>query len=142
MTVACVGAAIALLIVACGASPEEMQPADRVFVGGAVYTMDAAGTRAQALAVAGGRIVVVGDDAGVRRWIGDATEVVELDGRMVLPGFQDCHGRHPAIAPTRDRQEIPGEICRLDPADIGTSGSGTMVDRPGAQIEERPGELP
>jgi predicted amidohydrolase YtcJ len=66
-------------------------PADLVLTGGAVYTMDARRSWAQALAVRGGRIVYVGSDAGVRPWVGPATRVVPLGGRMVMPGFQDAH---------------------------------------------------
>jgi len=84
-------AAAALLVAACGAPPQPQRTADRVFLAGAVYTMETAAPHAQALAVAGGRIVFVGDGAGARRWIGDATEVIDLHGRMLLPGFQDCH---------------------------------------------------
>ncbi len=68
-----------------------MSPADLTFVNGAVYTVDAARSRAQAVAVEGGRIAVVGTDADVRDRIAPTTEVVDLGGRMLLPGFQDAH---------------------------------------------------
>ena len=68
-----------------------MSPADLAFVNGAVYTVDAARTRAQAVAVEDGRIVAVGDDEAIREHIGPRTEVFDLDGRMLLPGFQDAH---------------------------------------------------
>jgi predicted amidohydrolase YtcJ len=67
------------------------QPADLVLTGGAVYTVDAARTWAQAVAVSGGRIAAVGTDAEMRPYVGPRTEVVNLRGRMVLPGFQDAH---------------------------------------------------
>lgn len=66
-------------------------PADLALVGGAVYTMDAAGTWASAVAVRGGRIIAVGPDAEIREHVGPRTEVIDLRGRMVLPGFQDAH---------------------------------------------------
>jgi predicted amidohydrolase YtcJ len=66
-------------------------PADLLLAGGAVYTVDAARSWAQAVAVRGGRIVAVGDDAGMRPYVGPRTEVVSLRGRTVLPGFQDAH---------------------------------------------------
>jgi predicted amidohydrolase YtcJ len=65
--------------------------ADLVLTGGAVYTMDAARSWAQAVAVRKGRIVHVGSDAGAQRFVGRKTRVVRLEGRMVLPGFQDSH---------------------------------------------------
>jgi predicted amidohydrolase YtcJ len=68
-----------------------MTPADLAFLNGAVYTVDAARRRAQAVAVTGGRIVAVGSDDAVREHLGPRTEVFDLAGRMLLPGFQDAH---------------------------------------------------
>jgi predicted amidohydrolase YtcJ len=65
--------------------------ADLIFVNGTVYTVDAARSWAQAVAVRGGRIVAVGTDAAVRELSGPRTEVVDLAGRMLVPGFQDAH---------------------------------------------------
>ncbi|MGZ5349222.1 MAG: amidohydrolase [Actinomycetota bacterium] len=65
--------------------------ADLIFVNGAVYTVDAARSWAQAVAVRGGRIVAVGTDARVRELAGPRTEAVDLAGRMLVPGFQDAH---------------------------------------------------
>jgi predicted amidohydrolase YtcJ len=65
--------------------------ADLVLTGGAVYTVDAARSWAQAVAVKDGRIAAVGTDAGMRPHVGPRTEVIALRGRMVLPGFQDSH---------------------------------------------------
>jgi len=68
-----------------------MSPAELAFVNGSVYTVDATRTRANAVAVEDGRIVAVGSDDDIRDRIGDTTEVVDLGGRMLLPGFQDAH---------------------------------------------------
>jgi predicted amidohydrolase YtcJ len=71
-------------------------PADLVLRGGAVYTVNAARSWASAVAVRDGRIVYVGTDSVPAALVGPATEVVELAGAMVLPGFQDAHV-HPVI---------------------------------------------
>jgi len=84
--------------------------AGTIFSGGPVYTADAdrgrvvpavgpGGRPASAVAVAGGRIVAVGDadDEQIRDLTGPATEVVELRSGALLPGFQDAHV-HPAFA--------------------------------------------
>jgi hypothetical protein len=65
--------------------------ADLVFVNGDVYTVDAARSWARAIAVKDARIVAVGTDDEVAVLRGPATEVVDLAGRMLLPGFQDAH---------------------------------------------------
>ncbi|MEW2295012.1 amidohydrolase [Streptomyces sp. NPDC006743] len=68
--------------------------ADLLFTGGPVLTP--AGRTATAVAVTGDRITAVGHDE-VRELAGPRTEVVELAGRLLLPGFQDAHV-HPVPA--------------------------------------------
>ena len=65
--------------------------ADLVFVNGPVYTVDGSRSWAAAVAVKSGTIVAVGTDDDVRAWMGAHTEIVDLAGRMLLPGFQDAH---------------------------------------------------
>jgi predicted amidohydrolase YtcJ len=65
--------------------------ADLVFLGATVETMVDGGEPADAVAVRDGRIAHVGRVADVRRWIGPATDVVEMSGASLLPGFQDAH---------------------------------------------------
>ena len=64
-----------------------------LFLNGTIYTMDAAQPRAQALAIdsTSGRIVAVGDNDEVRRVGGQQSELVDLRGKTVLPGFIDAH---------------------------------------------------
>ncbi|WP_030918297.1 amidohydrolase [Streptomyces sp. NRRL B-24720] len=71
-------------------------PADLVLTGGPVLTMDPARSRATTVAVTGDRITAVGHDE-VRELIGPRTEVVDLSGRLLVPGFQDAH-IHPVTA--------------------------------------------
>ncbi|MFN2322356.1 MAG: amidohydrolase [Trueperaceae bacterium] len=66
-------------------------PADVLFRNGTVLTMDAARPRAQAVAVAHGRVLAVGDDAELAALHGPRTRVVDLAGRTLLPGFHDAH---------------------------------------------------
>ena len=68
-----------------------METADLVLTGGHVNTVDPGLPRAEAVAVAGERIVAVGSAADVAAWIGPRTRVVDLGGRLLLPGFQDAH---------------------------------------------------
>ena len=82
-----------------------VSPADTVFLHGSVYAADAAGTVAQAVAVRDGRVVFVGGDARARRYVGPATQVVDLAGRLVLPGFTDAH-IHPSYGAMLDLYEI------------------------------------
>ncbi len=70
--------------------------ADLVLTGGAVYTVDASRRWARSVAIRDGRIAAVGSEEEVRELVGPRTEVIELAGRMVLPGFQDAHVHPPA----------------------------------------------
>ena len=65
--------------------------ADLVFVNGAVYTVDAARSWARSVAVKDGRIVAVDAGDRARELAGSGTEVIDLEGRMLVPGFQDAH---------------------------------------------------
>jgi predicted amidohydrolase YtcJ len=66
-------------------------PADIVFKNGNVYTANDKAPQAQAIAVKADRIVFVGTNANVRRFVGTNTRVVDLQGKTVLPGFTDSH---------------------------------------------------
>jgi predicted amidohydrolase YtcJ len=74
-----------------------LAPADLVLKNATIYTVDAVRRWAQALAVRDGRLVYVGTDEGVRDLIGPRTRLIDLNGRLVLPGFQDSHA-HPIAA--------------------------------------------
>lgn len=63
-------------------------PADLVLRGGSVFTGEG---WASAVAVAGERVVWVGDDRDADPWVGEGTRVVPLAGRTALPGFHDAH---------------------------------------------------
>lgn len=71
--------------------PAAGDPADVVYLGGDVLTMDPELPRADALATTGGRIVAIGDTADIEALVGPDTRVVELDGSTLLPGFVDSH---------------------------------------------------
>jgi hypothetical protein len=73
-----------------------MTSADLAFVNGSVYTVDAVRSRAQAVAVKDGRIVAVGSDGDLGDHVGPKTDVIDLAGRMLLPGFQDAHVHPPS----------------------------------------------
>jgi len=68
------------------------QTADRIWSGGPIITMNDEAMRAEAIAEAGGKIVAVGSKADVMKLKGPKTEVIDLKGRTLLPGFVDAHG--------------------------------------------------
>ena len=85
---------VVLALVAGSAEAKSIPKADTVFRNAYVYTVDAKNSVAQALAVKDGRIVYVGEEAGVNAFTGRKTQVIDLKGRMVMPGLIDGH-MHP-----------------------------------------------
>jgi predicted amidohydrolase YtcJ len=71
-------------------------PPDKLFVNGAVVTMVRPGDVAQAVAVKNGKITAVGESAAVRALAGPATQVVDLGGKALLPGFYAAHDHFPS----------------------------------------------
>lgn len=74
------------------ASPVVGQVADQIWSGGPIITMDDARPTAQAVAVKDGRILAVGDDQVMQKHRGDHTQIMDLQGNALLPGFVDAHG--------------------------------------------------
>lgn len=94
----------------------QAQPADLVFYGGPVITLDEAQPVAEALAVRGDRIVAVGDREDIAGLSGDGTRVVDLEGRALLPGFIDAHGHLTFVAQVID-------LANLAPPPVGSVDS-------------------
>lgn len=84
----------ALAVAACDSRVPDDQLATLVLRGGRVVTVDSAHPEAQAVAVRGANIIAVGSNREINRYIGDATEVVELNGRLAIPGFIESHGHY------------------------------------------------
>ncbi len=66
-------------------------PADTVVVNARIYTVNAAQPWAEALAIRGDRIVAVGAARDIDPYRGRSTQVIDAKGRLLLPGFTDCH---------------------------------------------------
>ncbi|MFN7997689.1 MAG: amidohydrolase [Bryobacteraceae bacterium] len=65
--------------------------ADLVVMNARIWTVNPAQPRAEAVACSGARIVAVGSNSEIRKWIGTATKVLDAGGKLVLPGFNDSH---------------------------------------------------
>ena len=86
------GTMVALCSMAPWLSLSAHEGADRIWAGGTILTMDDAAMRAEAVAERDGEIIAVGSQAEVMRFRTDDTEMIDLDGRALLPGFVDAHG--------------------------------------------------
>ena len=81
---------VSLIIVLTSCQQPE-QTADLVLRKGMIYTVAADQSMAEAIAVSGDQIIFVGDEAAADTYIGSDTKVVDLKGRLVLPGLVDAH---------------------------------------------------
>ena len=85
------------LIAACGQRPPSVQPATLVVMNGKVVTVEPGQADARAVAVAGDRIVAVGNDDEIKRYVGTGTEVIDAAGQLVIPGFVEGHGHFTGV---------------------------------------------
>lgn len=124
---------LTVLIAACGETENKMvsDAADRVFINGAIYTLDDKRSWSEAVAIDDGQIVYVGDNGGAESFVDESTEVVDLAGQMVLPGFHDSH-THIMIGVTTDEEcdllRIPTEREVIEKLKICTSLQGFGAD--------------
>jgi predicted amidohydrolase YtcJ len=112
-----------VLSAAAPATGEEARPpvgksADLVLLGGKIVTVDDRRPRAEALAVRGDRIIAVGDDPDVRHLIGDDTRVIDLAGRLAIPGLIEGHGHFVSLGRSKMILDLSGvrnfdQIVRL-----------------------------
>jgi predicted amidohydrolase YtcJ len=72
----------------CSAAATE---ASLILVNGKVWTENPAQPTAHAVALDGSRILAVGDNAAIRKLAGPTTRIIDLGGRLLLPGFNDSH---------------------------------------------------
>jgi predicted amidohydrolase YtcJ len=88
----------AMLTSGCAPAPEA---ADLVLLGGKIVTVDPDRPEVQALAAADGVIVAVGSNAQIERYRGPETEVIDLAGRLAVPGFIESHGHFTGLGRSR-----------------------------------------
>jgi predicted amidohydrolase YtcJ len=115
--------ALALTAAARAADPA---PATMVLRNANIHAMDAARHEYSAIAWRGNEIVAVGGDADVKPWIGRATRVVDLQGKLVLPGFIDAHV-HP-ISGSYNLGFCDLQSVNLQPAELVRAARACMAE--------------
>lgn len=79
---------VLLFIISCTSYPI----ADQVFINGTIYTVDKNKPQVEAVAVTNDKIVFVGSEVEAMKWKGEDTEVINLEGKTMTPGFIESHG--------------------------------------------------
>jgi predicted amidohydrolase YtcJ len=82
---------VSLLAIVFASVSASAKYADIIFINGEIYTVDAKRSWAEAVSIKGNRIVQVGTVKEAMTLLGDRTRIVDLNGKMMLPGFQDVH---------------------------------------------------
>ena len=93
---------------ACGGGVAPEDAADTVYTNARIYTVNEAQPWAEAVAIKDGSFLAVGSDADVEAVAGEATEVIDLDGRYAMPGLIDIHGFHGMSTENRVYCELKG----------------------------------
>ncbi len=84
-------AASLVALSAVTATPARAQQADLVFRNGVIWTVDADHPSAEAVATVGDKFIYVGPDSNVSNYISNDTQVIDLKGQLLVPGFNDNH---------------------------------------------------
>lgn len=86
---------VSAMVLSFGCAKKEA--ADLVLKNGKIVTVDESNPEAQALAVRGDTIVAVGTDKQIEEFIGDTTQVIDLEGKLAIPGLIDSHAHFTSI---------------------------------------------
>jgi predicted amidohydrolase YtcJ len=85
---------------------DKKQSADLVLINGKIVTVDDAKPVAQALAVKGDKILIVGSTKEIKSHINSATKVIDLEGKLAIPGFIDAHGHFLSLGYAKMRLDL------------------------------------
>jgi len=87
----------ALFLAASCGRPQPAETADLILINGNIYTVDSLQMSAQAIAVKGERILKVGSNEDIQQLKGDSTQVIDLEGKFLMPGFIEGHGHYAGL---------------------------------------------
>jgi predicted amidohydrolase YtcJ len=80
---------------------QKSKKADLVLMNGKIVTVDDAKPEVQALAVSGDRVIAAGSNEEIKPYITQKTEVIDLEGKLAIPGFIDAHGHFTGLGRSR-----------------------------------------
>ncbi len=100
------GVVATLVVVSAFGCGPGVEPADLVLRNGKIVTVDEANPEAQALAVRGDRLEAVGSDAEIEPYVGPDTEVIDLEGKLAVPGFIEGHGHFMWLGDTKMKLDL------------------------------------
>jgi predicted amidohydrolase YtcJ len=99
---------LALSIGMAGAELAQCQSADLVLHNGRLVTLERSAPEVQALAARGGKIIAIGTNQTVAAFIGPSTRVIDLKGRLAIPGFIEGHGHFTSLGASKMMLDLRG----------------------------------
>jgi len=85
---------------------QKKEPADLVLLNGKIVTVDEANPEVQALAVQGDIIVAVGSNSKIKPYVSEETKVIDLEGKLAIPGFIDAHGHFTSLGESKLKLDL------------------------------------
>ena len=120
---------IAITAITFSCSPAK-QPADVVILGGTIYTVNDNQPTVEAVVVKGDKIEFAGAEMEAREWIGDSTQIIDLQGKTMTPGFIEGHGHFMGVG-----------FSELDLNLMGVTSFEEIVEKVRAAVSQaRPGQ--
>jgi predicted amidohydrolase YtcJ len=132
-------ALLGILLSSCGSPSEDV--ADLVLHNGRVVTLDEGIPEGEAIAIRDGRVQAVGSNAEVQAFVGSGTEVVDLDGRLAIPGFIEGHGHFMGVGQSRMQLNLMGvanwdEVIEMVAAAVAEAEPGVLIQGRGWHQEK------
>jgi predicted amidohydrolase YtcJ len=97
-----------LVLASFAETPKPGKKANLALRNGKIYTVDSSRSWAESIAIQDGKIIYVGEDAGIGPWIDESTQSIDLRGKFVLPGFIDSHVHPVGAGIDMDRCDVLG----------------------------------
>ena len=94
------------IIISFSSCAKKKEPADLVLKNGKIVTVDEVKPEAQAIAVRGDIIVAVGSNRQIKPYLDQATKVIDLEGKLAIPGFIDAHGHFTSLGESKLKLDL------------------------------------
>ena len=131
----CLGTLV--LVCACAARPE---PADLILLNGKIVTLEDRQPEVRALAASDGRIVALGNDEQIRRFVGPDTRVIDLEGHLAVPGLIEAHAHFTGIGRSLINLDLTGARTWEEVVDLVATAAQSAG--PGEHLRARRSGIP
>lgn len=96
---------VAATFISCG-EKKVSKHADLVLTNGVIATVEDSNPSAEAVAVVGEKIIAVGTSSEIKQYIGDSTQVIDLNGKFVMPGFVESHAHFVGLGNSKQMLDL------------------------------------